>query len=80
MQEKSGTDVGKQLSLSEPALPFVDEDYFKDCKQIRPAEPLLNTNSLVKVMVPLPGDLLFTDRILPLTQHAPSPNTKFAVE
>ena len=31
-------------------------------------------------MVSLPGDLSFTDRILPPAQHAPSPNTKFTVE
>ena len=70
----------KQPPLIEPALPFVDEEYFKECQEIRPAEPLLKTSSLAQVSVPLPGNLLFTDRILPPPKHVPSPNSKFTVE
>ena len=79
-QVVAGTMADNLPTLVEPALPFVDEEYFKDCKEIRPAEPLLKTSSLLKVSVPLPGNLEFIDRFLPPPLHVSSPNPEFSVE
>ena len=66
--------------LLEPSLPFVDEDFFKDVVDIRPAEPLLKTSALPEVSVQLPGDIVFKDRVLPAALHVPVPNQHFSVD
>ena len=66
--------------LFEPSLPFVDEDFFKDVVDMRPAEPLLKTSALMEVSVQLPGNIVFKDRVLPPALHAPVPNQHFSVD
>ena len=75
-----GTSVTGQSPSIEPSLPFVDEDYFKDGVEIRPAEPLLKTNSLSEVIVQLPGSIMFKDRVLPSAQHVLTANDQFTTD
>ena len=72
--------TGQVPSLLEPSLPFVDEDFFKDRIELRPAEPQLKTSSLPEVLVELPGNIFFKDRVLPPSQHVQSPNLHYSAE
>ena len=51
--------------LCEPALPFADEDTCSENTVTLPAAPLLKTSSLKDLIVPLPGNKSFTDKVLP---------------
>ena len=66
--------------LLEPSLPFVDEDFFKDGLEFRPAEPLLRTNTLAEALVKLPGENVFKDKILPPAIHVPVLNDQFSID
>ena len=78
--QQSETSASVQPPLFEPSLPFVDEDYFKDGVEVRPAEPLLRTNTLSEVAVQLPGGIVFKDRSLPQAKHVPNLNEQFTVD
>ena len=73
----SGTTTLSHPPFLEPSLPFVDVDFFKDGVEIRPAEPLLKTNTLSEVNVQLPGCLMFKDRVLPPAQQVLKPNSQY---
>ena len=66
--------------LLEPSLPFVDEDFFMDSAESRPAEPLLKTSTLPEIALHISDDLIFKDRILPQSQHVPVPNLNYTVD
>ena len=72
--------TGQVPSLLEPSFPFVDEDFFKDRIELRPAEPQLKTSSLPEVLVELPGNIFFKDRVLPPSKHVQSPNLHYSAE
>ena len=71
---------GAPLSIIEPSLPFVDEDFFADSLESRPAEPLVKTSSLPEIDVHLPGNMVFKDRILPRSQHEAIPNLQYSMD
>ena len=70
----------QDISALEPSLPFIDEDCCVNADVIQPAEPLLKTSSLSEIVVLLPGNIEFKDRILPPAQHIPAPNLQYSVD
>ena len=58
----------------------MDEDFFKDSVEIRPAEPLLKTSSLPEVSIQLSGEIVFKDRVLPPAELLPTLNQQFSTE
>ena len=63
--------------LIQPSLPFADEDFFPQVGDIQPAAPLLKTSSLQDLIVKLPGDIYFVDKVLPVLENKFSQNTQF---
>ena len=54
------------LQLYEPSLPFADEDFCSSKPSaVQPAAPLLKTSSLKDLIVTLPCNNSFTDKVLP---------------
>ena len=55
-----------KIPLFEPSLPFADEDICSvSASSVKPAAPLLKTSSLRDMIVALPGNQSFTDKVLP---------------